>query len=208
MRTAKITEVFLVRHGQTAWNVGGRFQGQSDVPLSAEGRAQAALVAARFPADRLDMIYASDLMRAVDTGRAIADRLGAPMETTEKLREMFFGQWEGLTYDEIVAGWPDAGPLFFEAPDALIPPDGETFQMVQDRAAPFLEDVVRKHAGESIVLVAHGAIIRTLVAHMLGMPMRNVWRTRQGNTGVSRITHCEGVYTIDYLNNLAHLERD
>lgn len=208
MSTPKITEIFFVRHGQTEWNTGGRFQGQSDVPLSAEGRAQAELAAKHFPTDRLDMIYASDLTRAADTGHAIAKRLGTPLELTERLREMFFGEWEGLTYDEIVRGWPESGPAFFKTPDTLIPPGGETFQMVQDRAAPFLEEVVREHAGESIALVAHGAIIRTLVAYMLGMPMRCVWRTRQGNTGISRITHCEGVYTVDYLNRLSHLEKE
>lgn len=207
MNPEKITEIFLVRHGQTEWNVGGRFQGQSDVPLSAEGRVQATLVAEHFPAQRLKMVYASDLVRAAETGRAIAARLSAPLVLTEKLREMFFGQWEGLTYDEIVDGWPDSGPLFFDAPEALIPPEGETFQMVQDRAVPFLEEVAEKHAGESIVLVAHGAIIRTLVAYMLGMPMRNVWRTRQGNTGISRVTYCDGIYTVDYLNRLSHLQQ-
>ncbi|BEU88017.1 alpha-ribazole phosphatase [Selenomonas sp. TAMA-11512] len=207
MTSLKATEIFLVRHGQTEWNKTGRFQGQSDVPLSEVGREQAILAAKYFPAERLDKVYASDLSRAADTGRAIADRLGAPIELTKKLREMYFGQWEGLSYDEIVRGWPDAGPAFFDAPDTLIPPDGETFQMVQDRATPFLEEIVRVHTGESIAIVAHGAIIRTIVAYVLGMPMRYVWRTRQGNTGISRITYSEGVYTVDYLNRLAHLEQ-
>lgn len=201
-----MTKIYLVRHGLTEWNVGGRFQGHSDVALAEAGVKQAECLAEHFPAQKIDVIYSSDLQRAASTARCIAKRFGCEVRLTEHLREMNFGAWEGLTFEQITARWPETEQQIFFAPDQLKPPGGETFQEVEKRAAHELERITAAHAGQCVVLVAHGAFLRTILTYVLHMPLRYVWRLKQGNTAVSRLTHGGHHFTVDYLNNTAHLE--
>ncbi|MEX5284217.1 alpha-ribazole phosphatase [Selenomonas sputigena] len=201
-----MTKIYLVRHGQTEWNVGGRFQGHSDVELAETGIRQAECLAEHFPAEKIDAIYSSDLQRAVSTAEFLAERFGCEVQKTENLREMNFGAWEGLTFEQIVEKWPEAGEQIFSAPDELKPPGGETFQDVEERAARTLEKITSEHEGQRIILVAHGAFLRTILTYALHMPLRYVWRLRQGNTAVSRLTHGGHHFTVDYVNSIAHLE--
>jgi alpha-ribazole phosphatase len=98
----------LIRHGQTAWNKSGKYQGQSDVALSEEGLEQARCLAEHFPVEKLDAVYASDLSRAMVTAETVAQKFGLEVRPEAAFRELSFGKWEGLTYAEIVAGWPEA----------------------------------------------------------------------------------------------------
>ena len=122
-----MTKIIFVRHGQTEWNVLGRYQGQTDVALSPLGIEQAEKLAAHFPVDKIEAVYSSDLARAMKTASCVADRFGLTVEPRPELRELNFGDWEGLTYDEIVAKWPDALQNFFQHPDVLEIPHGESF---------------------------------------------------------------------------------
>lgn len=122
-----MTKIIFVRHGQTEWNVLGRYQGQTDIALSPLGIEQAEKLAAHFPVDKVEAVYSSDLVRAMTTARCVADRFGLTVEPRPELRELNFGDWEGLTYDEIVAKWPDALNNFFQHPDVLEIPHGESF---------------------------------------------------------------------------------
>lgn len=201
-----MTKIYLVRHGLTEWNVGGRFQGHSDVGLAEVGMKQAKCLAEHFPAKKIDAIYSSDLQRAVSTAGFIAERFGCEVIKTENLREMNFGAWEGLTFEQITARWPEAEKQIFFAPDDLTPPGGETFQDVEQRASRELEKIAAAHEGQHVVLVAHGAFLRTVLTYALHIPLRYVWRIRQGNTAVSRLTHGGHHFTVDYVNNVAHLE--
>lgn len=200
--------IYLVRHGQTEWNVGGRFQGQSDIQLSEIGRKQAHLLTKHFPAHHLQAIYASNLKRAQETANILAKRYHAPVHLCKDLQEMNFGDWEGLTFDEISKDWQDGGDKFFEHPEALMPPNGETFMDVQKRGVKALQEIIQQHAHkelEEIAIVAHGAILRTLIAYVLHIPIQYVWRMRQGNTAISRLTIYDDNWMIDYMNNTSHL---
>lgn len=199
--------IYLVRHGQTEWNVGGRFQGQSDIKLSEIGRKQAQLLTKYFPAHQLQAIYASTLERAKETANILAERYHAPVHLRDDLREMNFGDWEGLTFDEISKDWQNGGNEFFEHPEALMPPHGETFMEGQKRGIKALQDIMQQHTGEmeEIAIVAHGAILRTLIAYVLHIPIQYVWRMRQGNTAISRLTIYDNNWMIDYMNNTSHL---
>jgi phosphoglycerate mutase family protein len=201
-----MTKIYLVRHGLTEWNIGGRFQGHSDVALAQAGVKQAECLAKHFPAEKIDVVYSSDLQRAAATAGFIAERFDCELKETERLREMNFGEWEGLTFDQISAKWPEAGKQIFLAPDELKPPGGETFEDVGRRASKELERITSAHEGECVVLVAHGAFLRTILAYALHIPLRYVWRIKQGNTAVSLLTHDGHHFTVDYMNNIAHLE--
>ncbi len=201
-----MVKVVFVRHGQTEWNVSGRYQGQSDVALSAAGIEQAEKLAANFPVEHIDAIYASDLIRARVTAETVAKRFGLGVNLEPAFRELSFGDWEGLTYEQIVASWPDAMENFLAHPDILDIPHGESFPEVQQRAMSRLQELIQKHEGQTIMVAAHGAVLRTMLTAALHMPLQYLWSIRQFNTAVNIVRYdAEGNPTVELLNSTAHL---
>ena len=202
-----MTKIILVRHGQTKWNLMGRYQGQSDIELSEMGISQAATLASHFPAADISAVYSSDLQRAYKTASYIAGRFGLPVVAEKGLREMAFGQWEGLTYKEIEAQWPEKLADFFKQPDKAMIPAGETFATLQQRGVAAMQEIVKRHPGQTVVVAAHGAIIRTILAETLHMPLRYIWSLRQDNTAVNIIRYDEEQRMVELLNSTAHLHK-
>ena len=201
-----MVKVVFVRHGQTEWKVSGRYQGQSDVALSAAGIEQAEKLAANFPVEHIDAVYSSDLIRARVTAETVAKRFGLSVQLEPAFRELSFGDWEGLTYEQIVASWPDAMENFLAHPDILNIPNGESFPEVQQRAMSRLQELLREHEGQTIMIAAHGAVLRTMLTAALHMPLQYLWSIRQFNTAVNIVRYdAEGNPTVELLNSTAHL---
>ena len=201
-----MTKIIFVRHGQTEWNVLGRYQGQTDIALSPLGIEQAEKLAAHFPVDKMEAVYSSDLARAMKTASCVADRFGLTVESRPELRELNFGDWEGLTYDEIVAKWPDALNNFFQHPDVLEIPHGESFPKLRERALDAVEKIVACHPNQTVAVFAHGAILRTILTAALHMDLKYVWTIRQFNTAVNIVTYTEHGTTVELLNGTGHLK--
>lgn len=201
-----MTKLIFIRHGQTEWNVLGRYQGQTDVALSPLGVEQAQKLAANFPVDKIEAVYASDLKRAMTTAKCVADRFRLSVTPCKSLRELNFGDWEGLTYDEIVAKWPEALSNFFQHPDILKIPHGESFPELRARALACVEKIVAKHPEETVAVVAHGAILRTILTAALHMDLKYVWTIRQFNTAVNIVTYTESGTTVELINGTGHLK--
>lgn len=201
-----MTKIIFVRHGQTEWNVLGRYQGQTDIALSPLGIEQAEKLAAHFPVDKVEAVYSSDLTRAMTTARCVADHFGLTVEARPELRELNFGDWEGLTYDEIVAKWPDALENFFQHPDVLEIPHGESFPKLRERALACVEEIVARHPDQTVAVFAHGAILRTIMTAALHMDLKYVWTIRQFNTAVNIVTYTEHGTTVELLNGTGHLK--
>lgn len=197
----------LIRHGQTAWNKSGKYQGQSDVALSEEGLEQARCLAEHFPVEKLDAVYASDLSRAMVTAETVAQKFGLEVRPEPAFRELSFGKWEGLTYAEIVAGWPDAMANFLTHPDIMEIPQGESFPQVQQRAMARLKEIVAEHEphDHTVGIFAHGAVLRTILTGIMQMPLSQVWTLSQYNTAVNIVRFDEGRPTVELLNSTAHL---
>lgn len=156
-------KLVLWRHGQTLWNAERRFQGQSDVPLNAEGHQQAQRAARFLAALRPHAIYSSDLARAVGTADRLAQLTGVAVQLDKDLRERHGGSWEGLTDIEIRTRYPHAYA-------AWIPPDGEPIATVAERAAEAFERVADTLANGSVaVVVSHGAAISLGISRLLGL---------------------------------------
>ena len=154
----------LWRHGQTQWNVDGRFQGQSDIPLDAVGEQQAERAARLLAGLRPDAIVSSDLVRAMATATPLARLTGLAVTTDKDLRERFGGLWEGLTDTEIRTRYPAEHA-------AWMPPGGESSAVVAERAGAALERIAAGMApGTLVVVVSHGAAIRLGAARLLGFP--------------------------------------
>lgn len=195
----------LVRHGQTEWNLTGRYQGQSDTRLSEDGRRQAELLAVHFPVGHLDVIYSSDLRRARETAECVARRLGCPVVPEAAFRELSFGAWEGLTYAEISARWPEEAGKLFRAPDELRIPGGETFRELQDRALKRIGELYAEYEEKTVGIFAHGAINKTILAGLMHIPLHYLWSLRQDNTAVN-ILRLDGEYvTVELVNGTSHL---
>ena len=201
-----MTKVIFIRHGQTEWNVTGRYQGQSDVKLTEEGRKQAEKLADNFPVAKVDAIYASDLCRAMVTAETIAKKFGLKVQAEPAFRELSFGDWEGLTYQQIVDKWEEAMANFLQHPDILEIPGGESFPAVQQRAMKRLNELIEKHDGQTSVVVAHGAVLRTMLTAALHMPLQYLWSIRQFNTAVNIVRYdADANPTVELLNSTAHL---
>jgi len=201
-----LTKVIFIRHGQTEWNVTGRYQGQSDVKLTEEGKKQAEKLADNFPVAKVDAIYASDLCRAMVTAETIAKKFGLKVQAEPAFRELSFGDWEGLTYQQIVENWEEAMANFLQHPDIMEIPGGESFPAVQQRAMKRLNELIEKHDGQTIVVVAHGAVLRTMLTAALHMPLQYLWSIRQFNTAVNIVRYdADANPTVELLNSTAHL---
>ena len=201
-----MVKVVFIRHGQTEWNVSGRYQGQSDVALSKEGIAQAEKLAEHFPVASVDAVYSSDLMRARVTAEKVAEKFGLLVQTEPAFRELNFGDWEGLTYEQITASWADAMTNFLRHPDILQIPHGESFPEVRQRAMKRLRELLAEHEGHVIAVVAHGAVLRTMLTEALHMPLQYLWSIRQFNTAVNIVRYDAGENpTVELLNSTAHL---
>jgi broad specificity phosphatase PhoE len=152
------TRVLLVRHGQSTWNADARWQGQADPPLSALGEQQA-LDAARH-VDGVDALWSSDLERARRTAELIGGQLGLHVRVEARLRERHAGEWQGCTRDEIEEQWP--GYLA----SGRRPPGFETDDALLARVVAALDELRHEHAGDSVLVVTHGGIVRTLERHL------------------------------------------
>lgn len=201
-----MTRIMLVRHGVTEWNNKGRIQGQSDTNLAPDGVHQSRLLTAHFPFDIVDAIYSSDLHRAFTTAEVIASRFNLDIIPVKEFREINFGEWEGKTFEEVAKEDPVEFKKFFLQPDMLLIKGGETFAEVQNRAITMLKRIVhdigdKKH----IVIVSHGAVIRTIIAYILEMPLRKLWTLKQHNTAVNILRVDDGAYSLELLNGIYHL---
>jgi probable phosphoglycerate mutase len=161
-----VTQLLLVRHGETDWNAAGRWQGHSDTPLNDEGRRQALALAATL--EDVDVVYASDLARARETAEIVGERLELPVRLDARLRERGFGAWEGLTTAEVERRFPDDHRRW-RAGDGFGAADAEPFEAFAARIHAVLEHVLGKHADQTVLLVSHGGSIRVIHALACGL---------------------------------------
>lgn len=200
--------LWLVRHGETEWNAEGRYQGQTDVPLSAVGLRQAEAAAARLAATPLDVVYASDLGRAAETARAIAGHHGLEVRLDPRWREMHFGEWHGLTYRQMEAQSPEGVAHWNADRVHHAPPGGETLAQVAARVQAALEDIRRDHPEQTALITSHGGPIRVLLCLLLGKSPGDYWQFATGNTSLAEIEFHRLGPVVRRLNDMQHLRTE
>jgi len=166
-----MTRLCLVRHGQTDWNLEGRYQGQSDVPLNENGRLQAHSLAQILQFHPFAAIYTSDLVRARETAETIAVNLRLPVTIDSRLREINQGEWEGQLVDIIKARYADLWQQRSVDPASVRPPGGETIGEVTTRVQACVEDVVQERPNSSVLIVSHGLALATIICKVEGIPV-------------------------------------
>ena len=200
-----MTKVILVRHGQTLWNLEMKYQGHCDVALTEKGLQQAQLAANSLANEEISAIYSSDLDRAFKTAECIAQKHKLQVGVIAELREINFGQWEGLTYDKINSEWSETMTKLFTHPDEIQIPGGETFREVKERATNALAKLIEKHPNETIVVVSHGGTIRTLLCAALNIHLNYLWNIKQDNTAINIIEYHDNQVLVSLVNDTHHL---
>jgi len=205
----------IVRHGQTDWNIAHRFQGQSDTPLNAAGEAQplhTGRALAQAHGAEIEAIVASDLQRARRTAEIIAGELAAAGHTQAqlvvepRLREMSFGEWEGLTYTEIQARHPERLKLWEADLGQNAPPGGETLAALAPRVSAAQADLLAARPQGTTLLVSHGGPLQMLIELALGRPPGRFWQLHLSNASISEMSfYAEGAI-LNLLNSCAHLK--
>ena len=198
---------FLVRHGETTWNDEGRAQGQSDTPLNARGRAQAALTGTRLAPLEFEAAYSSDLQRVVHTAEAIMDGRDMPFTKMKSLREKAFGEWEGLTFEEVERSHPSMFRRLFDEDIEFAPPGGESDIQLYARMKATADELIERHADSegNILVVGHGGSLRGLIVSMMDMPAEYMWRLRLSNCSITVVNIFDGGAALELLNDTSHL---
>ncbi len=162
-----------------------RFQGHTDIPLSEKGIEQAKALSRRLSGKKISAVYSSDLIRAVETARFIAQPHGLEVIKVPALREINFGDWEGLTYDEIREKYGGLVARWWKNPLDTYIPGGEGLPDLVNRLIPAIKEIVERHMGEQVVVVSHGGPVKILIGALLDMNLNKYWKISQYNTALN-----------------------
>ena len=183
------TQIIIVRHGETEWNIRGIRQGYLDSRLTERGVAQAKALALRLAREKFTALYSSDLGRAVQTAQEIANVTGHAIITDERLRERHLGIFQGLNGEEIISKYPEERKQMRTQGPSYVIPGGESMREVQKRVVEALLDINERHPHQSVVVVSHGDVIRSALLFALGMPLGscNIIEISQGSISSIRL---------------------
>ena len=159
-------KIYLIRHGQTDWNVAGKIQGKTDIPLNETGRRQAACLAKGMEHRPVAQIFSSDLIRARETARAIGESQHVEVETLSGLEEIGFGKWEGMTLEQIQVIFPAEYEKWCENPVTVAPPGGESLSQIKERCRKVMEEILKMAKGD-FAIVSHGAMLAYVVEYLM-----------------------------------------
>ena len=206
MTVPEPTRIVAVRHGETAWNVELRMQGQLDIPLNDVGRWQAQRLAAALADDAFDAIYASDLARAYETASIVARVQGRDVIADRGLRERCFGVFQGLTFDEVAARWPDDARRWRQREPDFAPEGAESLTAFAERCVSAVARIAAAHAGQSIAVVAHGGVLDSLYRAAARAPLQPARSWALGNASINRLLYTPQGFALVGWNDTAHLE--
>lgn len=203
-----MTELILIRHGETAWNAEHRIQGHLDSPLNDEGLAQALLLGERLAREPFDQFYSSDLGRALQTAQPIADRSGRRPVPDVRLRERNLGLFQGLTSAECEQRYPEDYARFHRRDPDHVVPGGESIRQVYYRVSALLEALVRSHPRQRILVVTHGGILDAGYRFVNGVPLDRLRDFPIYNASINRIAHDGAAWRMSDWGDISHLTRD
>lgn len=171
-----MTRLCLIRHGQTDWNIEGRYQGQSDVPLNQAGCLQANGLAGRLQGQSFAAVYSSDLIRAKKTAEVIAASFHLPVVIDHRLREINQGEWEGQHVEAIKARYLQLWQQRAMDPASFRPPGGETVQEVSTRVYLALDEITGIYRSGTVLIVSHGLALATAICKVNRIPIGQVFQ--------------------------------
>ncbi len=182
--------LYLVRHGETDWNLESRIQGQTDTPMNENGRRQAQELAEQVSLElpKIQRIYSSRQQRALETAMIIGRRISVPPVVHQGLEEMCLGEWEGYTWRQVREAYPDQYQTWKQNRRYQATPGGESYQQLLDRLLPALDDIIRKE-GQDCLIVTHSAVIMTLMSYVYDTPFEDMVKNyKTGNAAIVKLS--------------------
>ena len=201
-----MTEIILVRHGETDWNASEIFRGRADVGLNETGQKQAEALGAYLSREKIEFIYSSPLKRAIDTAEAIARYQALEVNTIENLIDFHFGDWQGLSLRDVSERYPELYRDWEDTPEQVRIPGGESLADVRNRALPFIEDAIMRCGEGRVVFVSHRIVNKVLVCALLGMELSHFWNIRIDLGGLTRFSCGDGRLVLTRHNDTSYLE--
>ena len=182
------SRIILVRHGETNWNKEGRFQGQIDIPLNDNGKKQARNASEYLKGIKFNKAYSSSMIRPFETAKIILKNTNLKINKIDELVEISHGLWEGKLEEDIKGKWPKLLEDWHKRPETVIMPEGESIIDVSKRSISAWENICESQENDDItLLVAHDAVNKTIICHILGLDCSNIWMIKQGNGGITVI---------------------
>lgn len=200
-----MTSIYLVRHGQTAWNKEEIFRGRTDIPLDETGLKQAELVGQYFKGMKVHGIFSSPLSRAWQTAEKVAELHSLKVQPLQGIIDMSFGNWEGRPHQEIRESDSKPYRQWVETPHLVRLPGGEGLDDVGVRAMAAIEEVIRDHPGKTLILVTHRVVNKVLICGILGLDNSHFWQITQDTTAINLIQYRNGKYILSLMNETCHL---
>lgn len=202
----KETTIYLVRHGQTEWNLEKRMQGHKNSPLTKLGVIQAKGLHKRFLDENIDFIYSSESKRAYDTAKIIKGNRNIPIIIKQELREIHMGHWEGLQQSDIINKYPESWDHFWNKPHLYVPTEsGESYQELQDRVIPVIEDIININRDKTILIVTHRITLKMIMAHFNNQEMHEIWNTPDiESASLCKVSVKDGITKILLHGDISH----
>jgi len=199
-------KVYVVRHGQTAWNLEEVFRGRMDIPLDETGKKEVHLAGEAIKDETLHAIYSSPLSRSMETAENIAKFQNIEVTPLDAIIDISYGEWEGVGLVEVQKKYPDLYDLWLKAPHKVTFPNGESLEAVRVRTMGAIENLLEKHTNENIALVAHRVPNKVICCSLIGIDMSNFWRIQQDTASTNLFKYKDGQWTISYLNDTSYLK--
>ncbi|AEV69429.1 alpha-ribazole phosphatase [Acetivibrio clariflavus] len=193
-------ELILIRHGETDSNIRGSYLGWTDMELNENGIDQVKLLKERLKGVKVDKIYSSPLKRALQTAKIINENYNLDIVTDDGLKERNFGIWDDLTHEEMARRYPEEYNEWINDWIKYRIKDGESAQEAYDRAAVFVDEVIKSNKDGVVMLVTHLGTIRFILAYLLGLGIENSWRFRVNNASITKVEINDGYSVLTMLN--------
>lgn len=201
-----MSKVYLVRHGQTAWNVGEIFRGRANIPLDETGKQEVHLAGEALKDETLHAIYSSPLSRSIETAENIAKFHDIPVTPFDAIIDISYGEWEGLENQEVKEKYPELHSLWHREPHKIKFPGGESLEEVRIRTMTGLEGLLLQHKDENFVLVAHRVPNKVICCALLGLDNSHFWRIQQDTASTNLFIYRDGQWIIAFLNDTSYLK--
>lgn len=199
-----MTTVYLIRHGQTAWNREEVFRGRADIPLNETGRKEALLTGQYLRGVKVGLVYSSPLSRAVETAEAIARHQGKEVQILDGLIDIDFGRWQGVSHEGVRERYGELYRQWKNTPNLVRFPGGESLEEVRERALREIHEAVQTHAVETLVMVSHRVVNKIVICGLLGLDNSHFWEIGQDTGCINVLEFGEG-FTLRRLNDTSHL---
>ncbi len=200
-----MTQIILVRHGETEWNVGEVFRGRIDIELNETGMKQAALLAEYLCHLKIDAVYSSPLKRALKTAEMIASYHSIDVEIAPGLIDFNYGEWQGLAHQQVRNKYKELYAEWFKSPEQAKMPSGESLSDVRERATGVVSEVIVKYEG-IVVLVSHRVVNKVLICALLGLDNSHFWNIKQDTCGITTFIYKDGQFILTEHNNISYLK--